>query len=396
MDKSIKFSFWNYLPVGTLKDDIVDKWIDLNCNLFMSFRYLENQSKKEDMISLLDKAHEVGCKVIINDERNEYLRLKTMSKEEFRKGVEASIKDFAWHPAVFGFYYGDEPFSDQEENFSYTSSLLRELDPVHSHYGNLLPYWSGLLGEPAENNREDSYYYEKIRKMIKDGKIDILAFDQYTQCYLPVKDQALGIRQFLNGMHHFSTLAKEANIPLYVSLLSVGHYSYRDPSDLDIKWQINVSVAMGAQGIVWFFFHQHVHDYGYLNPPFLGEKAYITPVYGRIQRQQYIFNERYRKVFDNVDIDNYGFIGEGFDNLPFELNTKYVARFDILRKNILTLCTNATYRDDEDHKVMVVVNVSQDTPNVYSIYFNNGEECHFDLAPGDMRIFDLKDKDIVK
>ena len=45
---------------------------------------------------------------------------------------------------------------------------------------------------------------------------------------------------------------------------------------------------------------------------------------------------------------------------------------------------------------MVVVNVSQDTPNVYSIYFNNGEECHFDLAPGDMRIFDLKDKDIVK
>ena len=69
MDNEFKFSFWNYLPVGIIKEDIEDKWVDMGCNLFMSFKYLEGKSKKEDMIHLLGKAQSLGKKVIINDER---------------------------------------------------------------------------------------------------------------------------------------------------------------------------------------------------------------------------------------------------------------------------------------------------------------------------------------
>ena len=81
MDNEFKFGFWNYLPLGIIDKDIVYKWKDMNCNLFMSFRFMEGQSKKEDMIALLDEAQKVSAKVIINDERTEYLRLKKMSKE---------------------------------------------------------------------------------------------------------------------------------------------------------------------------------------------------------------------------------------------------------------------------------------------------------------------------
>ena len=136
MDNKIKFGFWNYLPLGTLDKDIVHKWVDINCNLFMSFRFIENESKKEDMIAFLDEAHKVGVKVIINDERTEYLRLNKMSKEEFVKGVKEAVNDFGNHPATFGFYGGDEPFSDQEDNFCFTMALLKELLPNHLHYGN--------------------------------------------------------------------------------------------------------------------------------------------------------------------------------------------------------------------------------------------------------------------
>ena len=383
------FTFWNYLPCGTLDKSIVHKWKDINCNLFMSFRYLENKSNKQDMIDLLDEAQKVGVKVIINDERCEYLRLNKMTKEEFVKGVKESIKDFGSHPATFGFYGGDEPFSDQEENFAFTMKLLKELSPKQMHYGNLLPYWSHLLAEPDENYREDEFYYNKINKIIKNGDLDILAFDQYTQLYNESKDQKEGINLFFKGMYHFSKIAKDNHIPLYVSLLSIGHYSYREPSEMDIRWQINASAMFGAKGIVWFYFHQHAKDYGFFNPPFLGERAYITPLYGMIQRQQYIFQERYEEIFNKTEIDDIchrGNVDIGQEYVP---DKKKVERFDIKYKELQTLVSKAHYIDNPNKEVLFIFNAEQKLSNVYSIYFANGSACHFDLMPGEIKFFEL-------
>ena len=392
MDNKIKFGFWNYLHVGIIDKSIVAKWVDMNCNLFMSFRFIKGKSNKQDMIDLLDEAHKYGYQVIINDERVEYLRLNEMSKEEFIKNVKEAVEDFGHHPATFGFYGGDEPFSDQEDNFCFTMSLLKELLPNKTHYGNLLPYWSGLLGEEKENNREDEFYYEKINRLIKKGNLDILAFDQYTQCYDESQDQHKGIISFINATRHFYNLAKQNNIPLYVSVLSIGHLRYREPTEMDIRWQINVTTALGAKGIIWFYFHQTAKDYGYLNPPFLGEKAYITPIYGMIQRQQYLFNERYRDVFDNIQIDNIYFRGNDFfkEDIYHE-DKEIVDRFDILHKDKLTIVSLGSYISDKNHKVIIITNAEQKFSNAYSIYFKNGKAFHFSLTPGDIRVFDLKE-----
>ena len=390
MDNEIKFGFWNYLPVGTIDKSIVYKWKDMNCNLFMSFRFLKNQSSKEEMIALLDEAQKVGVKVIINDERVEYLRLNEMSHEEYTEQVMEAVNDFGHHPATFGFYFGDEPFSDQEDNFAFAASLLKKLLPNKTHYGNLLPYWSGLLAEPSENNQEDDFYYDKINKLVYKGDLDILAFDQYTQCYDESKDQDYGVWLFINGLYHFSRLARENDIPLYVSLLAIGHYSYREPTETDIAWQINVATAMGAKGIIWFYFHQHSKDYAYMNPPFLGERAYITPMYGKIQRQQYLFNERYKEVFDNIDIDEVYFQGKDFGELNYAPDKVIVDRFDQRTKDSLTIVSFGHYRDDISHRVVIIVNGNQKAGNAYSIYFSNGDTYHFDMMPGGMRIFDRK------
>lgn len=383
------FTFWNYLPCGILDKSIVHKWKDMNCNLFMSFRFLENKSNKQDMIDLLDEAHKVSIQVIINDERTEYLRLNKMSKEEFVKGVKDAINDFGNHPATFGFYGGDEPFSDQEENFAFTMKLLKELLPNKKHYGNLLPYWSGLLAEPNENNREDEFYYQKINRIIKEGYLDILAFDQYTQLYNESKNQEEGIELFLKGMYHFSSIAKDNHIPLYVSLLSVGHYSYREPTELDIRWQINAAAILNAKAVVWFYFHQTAKDYGFFNPPFLGEKAYITPLYGMIQRQQYIFNERFGEIFDKVEIDEICHRGNVDVGDIYKPDTSKVERLDIKDKELPNIIAKAHYIDNPNKKVLFIFNASQKSNNVYSIYFTNGKACHFDLMSGEMKFFEL-------
>lgn len=393
MDNEIKFGFWNYLPLGIIDKSIVSKWVDMNCNLFMSFRFMPGESKKEDMIALLDEAHKYGKQVLINDARTEYLRLKEMSKEEYIMNVKQAVEDFGHHPATYGFYCGDEPFSDQEDNFCFAMSLIKELLPEKIHYGNLLPYWSGLLAEPQENNREDSFYYEKIDRLIKNGKLDILAFDQYTQLYDESRDQKDGIHRFINATYHMYQIAKNHHIPLYSSLLALGHFCYREPNEYDFRWQINVSLAMGVKGIVWFYFHQTAKDYGFFNPPFLGEKAYITPLYGMIQRQQYVFNERYKDVFDNVDVDEIFFRGDDyFLDREYTPDKEKVDRLDIRLNNILTIVSLAHYRNDPNHKIIIITNADQKISNVYSIYFTNGIANHFDLTPGELKIFDLSDK----
>ena len=73
-----EFGFWNYLPSGTLDKSIVWKWKEMNCTLPMSFRFLEGKSDPAEMIELLDECQKAGLKVIINDERCEYLRLKSI------------------------------------------------------------------------------------------------------------------------------------------------------------------------------------------------------------------------------------------------------------------------------------------------------------------------------
>ena len=392
MDNEFKFGFWNYLPLGIIDKDIVYKWKDMNCNLFMSFRFMEGQSKKEDMIALLDEAQKVGAKVIINDERTEYLRLKKMPKEEFVKGVKQAVKDFGNHPAVFGFYGGDEPDSTQEDNFIFTMKLLKELMPNHYHYGNLNPYWSSFLSEPQENHREDSYYYQKMNRMIEEGHMDILAFDQYTQCFDEDENQKEGVKNFIVSANHYYQIARNHNIPLYISVLSIDHFNYREPSEADIRWQINVCAAIGAKAVIWFYFHQNAQDVFFGVPPFLGEKAYITPMYGRIQRQQYLFNERFKKVFDQIDIDDFFVQGEDYGKLNYHygIHEDIVKRFDIHHKDRLAFISFGHYRDDPEHKVVFVINGDQFKVNAFSVYFADGEEKHFRLLPGEMIMFDRK------
>ena len=67
----------------------------------------------------------------------------------------------------------------QEENFCFTMKLLKELCPNKTHYGNLLPYWSGLLAESKEKNREDAFYYEKIEDVDMNIQKYIRSFKRY-------------------------------------------------------------------------------------------------------------------------------------------------------------------------------------------------------------------------
>ena len=118
---------------------------------------------------------------------------------------------------------------------------------------------------------------------------------------------------------------------------------------------------------------------------------YLPRIFGVLE-EIVPFQERYKELFDQIDIDEVYFRGDMFKDKEYVVDKKIVDRFDIKSKDKLTLISFGHYRNNPLHRVMFIANGEQQTGNVYSIYFTNEEECHFSLSPGDIKIFDLIDK----
>lgn len=393
-DNQIKFGFWNYLPSDTLDLSIVKTWKDMGCNLPMSFMYdpKDPAHTKEYMLKFLDECQKQGVQCLMFDRRVSFRTLSEIGKEEWLKGVEEAKKDFYGHPAIYGFMVDDEPAMEQEDDYVYAYQVLNKEMPGLHHFGNLHPYFSNIM-DPKYGTTEDRY--NRVNKMVKESGCNLLAYDQYTQCYdNNVEDRKDGIKQYLFGLGKFLEIAKEnGDIPVYPSILSIGHFKYETPSEDDIKWQINASLAMGAKGVIWFYFHHDLIDYGFKveTAPFFGEKAEKTEMYYKIKRQQEIFDTRYRKYFDNMDIVKYGYVNDpAEEDKEFVSDKDWVHKLDLWKKEPF-LISYGVMRDT-GKKIAVVTNLSQTITNCFTIFFNEKDNYTWWITPGEMILFDLETK----
>lgn len=119
------------------------------------------------------------------------------------------------------------------------------------NYCNLLPIYAskGQLdgvspGVPA--TYED--YQNYLNEFVKQVNPSFLSYDNY--CV--VGDfPSIGNRYFEN-MKAVADKAQEAKIPFWTFNLMTAHGGYRIPTEADVQWQINTSLAFGAKGIQYF------------------------------------------------------------------------------------------------------------------------------------------------
>ena len=390
-DNEIKLTFWNYLDAKYITDEVVDKWHELGINLPMSFPVRENMSEedKNKVLHLLDRCQGYGMKVLLYDERIDFHVIEKCGRDKYVERVQETIKDFASHPAIYGFTAGDEPNFDNQDDYTFALKTLKELLPSMHHFGNLVPYFSDVL-EQKMLGRSEEYLLNNLRKIVDDGKCDILAYDHYTQYWDKPKDREEGIRSFLIDLDHFMIISKEKDIPLYFSPLCIGHFVYHEPSEDDIRWQMYIPLVCGAKGLVWFYFHHTLDDLGFKNftAPFFGETLETTPTFDMIKREHYYFNHYYKAKFDRLDIDEYYQTGKIYlPNKGFKEN-KLVERLDAWLNDELTLISLGHYRDNKQN-VVIVTNGSQTQINNYTIFFKDGTNNSFWLTPGEIKIFEL-------
>ncbi len=387
MDNRIKFGFWNYVESGVFGKEAVKDWVDLGCDLPMSFTFDHEKHNKQDMLDILDECEKYGMKLIICDKRAHFRTLAEKGEAKFAEGVKNAFEDFGRHPAAFGFFIGDEPTFDEIDDFVLTAKIVLHEMPDIVPFGNLLPYWGGGSDFDMDIGAKESVHTEAVERILCESRIPLIGYDQYSQCLEQSRNTECGINSYFYVLDKYFEITQKYGIPFYASLLAVGHWCYRVPTEEDIRWQIYTALAHGARGIIWFHLYQYSAGTSYVGNPLIGKKRMRSPLFDAIAREQYIFNEYYRQYFDTMTLEKVYHVGHIYDP------AKRMCEDDAIQavKGESSYPTIVSYYkvNDSDKRRVSIVNASQRYANKITVTLKNGKSETFWLAAGEMKIFDI-------
>ena len=381
-----KIGFWNYEKMGVIEaKKAVQDWKDAGFNLAMTFEYRADKDKPAQMIELLDECLAKGIKAIICDSRTRYRAYATVGAEKYRKGVEDVYAEFGYHPAVYALHIGDEPRAEMWENAINAFKIAKEIVKDKKLFINMFSTWitpdcKGIVGATYEE------YEERLVDFVKQTGAEIISFDCYSQCSYTDKDFEQG--EFLRNLHTFANVANRTGAELFVSLLSVGHWNYRVPTQDDFRWQINMAAAHGVTGIFWFYFYQRLLEENYREGPInlFGER---TPTFDRMSFQNRFFMKYYADKLEDCRVDDISYFRKAYGGYPIFTGKHELKVIETLVNNC-SLCV--TRWKKADGKICyTVVNVDRELPTRIRLEFEGelaGQNQKYWLAPGQLLYID--------
>ncbi len=380
MKNGYKIGFWNYVKTGFLDiEKAADDWKDLGMNMPMSFEYDPKKNKKEEMLAQLDACEKRGMKLIVCDARTTYSRYFAVGEEAFRKGVREAAAEFSEHPAFFGFHVGDEPGKDMWHAAERAYTICRE-ETKEMPFINFLPYWD-------EENFKDVFgvegeeYGALIEDFLSKTGARKFGYDYYGQCAYFERPRYVDV--YFKNLNIFGKAAQKFGADLYVSLLSVGHWSLVVPDEDLIRWQISTAVAHGAAGLMWFFVYERNLDGSFrLSPIDLFWER--TETFSRLSRQNRTFLTYYDNSLSQLRFAGVRHFGKCYGDTEAFVPGKDIAEI----KNIVNPTPLAVSEFTKDGNASyLVVNLSQNEPTCVEIRCGGGlQSCSGRrwIAPGQM------------
>lgn len=377
--KKFFMGFWNYTRTGVLDSvQAAQDWKELGMNLAMSSSFLRGDSK-EQLLSQMDEAYKNGIRVIVCDERTLWRNLEN-GEAVYRKDVASAVEDFGSHPAFYAFSVGDEPARKELEQ------AIRAVDIVNAcsrAFLNFLP----MADEPFVSDYllKNKYAYEDVlAEATERSGLGIICYDNYTQCYM--RNKEYGIDQYFDNLRVYRNVAERCKIDFWTTLLCVGHWFYRVPTENDIRWQISTAVAHGAKGLLWFFIYSRdqIED-NYRDAP-LDCFYHRTPMFDILARQNNLFMKFFAERFAQARLER-----------VYHYNTAY-GKIPLYREGVIEgLEFHSEYENNfvlsefssPDGDFLVIVNNMQgadDSDKAFGIY--HGRAFSEWLAPGQMAIIE--------
>jgi hypothetical protein len=199
----------------------------------------------------LDACQAAGLKGIVSDARTSGYDWTKVDEAIARSNVTSVVKETGAHPAVYGYYLRDEPGADYFPGLAKVAALFRELAPGKWAYINCFPNYAENWQLNATN------YNDYLERFIHTVQPTTLSYDNYS-----IMDNGSLREVYWTNLEEMGAAARKYHLPFWNIVLSVGHFSYREPTAADFKFQVYSSLAYGAKGIAYFtYFAPQVGNY---------------------------------------------------------------------------------------------------------------------------------------
>ena len=351
------FSCWTYFSINDTWDRLAKDYHDLGLTVPLTPVFGEGDDP-EKMLRLLDSFHEQGLQVYVFDNRVVAPRLPELDEADYRARFARSLAQFGSHPAVRGFYVGDEPDAPEASAFFAAARIQREMAPNLTPFLNLLPWfdWIGeRIGSPA--------YGPYLDRAVREGNLALLGWD----CYAQMWEGDSGWDVYFNNLREMRDASLRHGVPFMNTVLSSGHYDYACPDKDAFRWQISTSAALGAKAVCYFYVCEMPHE-NYRNFPINAFRE-RTEAFPWLSEENRYFQQRLGGEMMALTIEKSQFTGKVYGGLdPFAPDGTLLSASNDKGIDMLV----STFRDAEGCLYRAVVNLDR----------KKSIEAHLTFAPG--------------
>lgn len=167
------------------------------------------------------------------------------TKEESQQFVRETMD----RPGVIGYSLTDEPGADEFEKYARYRRWGEEVWPEALYQINLFPNYA------SPEQMDVPTYREYVAQFMRVFDPKVLSYDHYPL----VGDDDLR-PQYYENLEIIRQAALADDVPFWAFALVTPHWSYRDPTEAEIRFQVFSDIVYGAQGIWYFCYEQPSHE----------------------------------------------------------------------------------------------------------------------------------------
>ncbi|MGN1053138.1 MAG: hypothetical protein ACI4SH_07115, partial [Candidatus Scatosoma sp.] len=305
---------WNYIdgdkyPFPAAR--MAEEWAELSVTLGCSFATDGSKQQNKPVVRLIKAAAKRNIRLFVYDKRVYWKNFREKGREGYVRDVLASLKDFEKFGNVAGYIFCDEP------NGNDMPDMLAALGEFKKLSGKT-PFVNFSWCDARQKEYGSRENYARVVAETAKAGLSYVANDRYSAMH--AKDYEPGFKEtgtdkYFADLNLFKAAARAAQVPYIVSLLSVGHWMYRTPTETDIRWQLSTAVAHGADGIQWFFVNQHRFADDYYDYPvdIYGNR---TPLFYAMARQTKYLKDKVITPLNDYTFSRVWHIGKAYGGTP--------------------------------------------------------------------------------
>jgi hypothetical protein len=189
----------------------------------------------------LDACHAAGLKAIVSDPRTAGYDWATVDAVKARTNVAGLVAEVGRHPALYGYYLRDEPSAGSFAGLATVANLVREFSPGKWPYINLFPDYANndQLGTAG--------YADYLERFIATCHPSIISYDNYS-----LLDDGSVRESYWSNLESVRAACKKHGLEFWNIVLSVAHFSYREVSVADLRFEAYTTLAYGGRGLAYF------------------------------------------------------------------------------------------------------------------------------------------------